>query len=185
MKVDVGCGRHGTRYSDWGFTGVDVYPAVEQGLYISYNGRTLPYAENLVAEVACIHVIEHMPRPDGLHLLKEIKRILQPGCKAYVSTPDLAIMAKAYLDGDERFYKREYRPGAYVWNGPTLADKFLDSIMGMGPSGHRYAYDYTSLCTLGEEAGFIVEPTPDDCPFWKGSRRSISILCVFRKKSHE
>ena len=50
------------------------------------------------------------------------------------------------------FYNREAKPDVLVWKGPTIADRFLDSIIGMnmpdGKHGHRYAYDRRSLGVL-------------------------------------
>jgi len=162
LKIDVGCGGRGTGQD--GFIGIDVWPikTVTQhpDRYIQRDvvKDGLPFEDNVVDYALCSHVLEHLTRGDALIMLHEILRVLVPGCRALIGVPDLSIMAARYLARDEEFYNRRYSIGKAVWVGPSLADKFLDSILGMGPHGHRYGYDTESLLVLAREVGFKAEP---------------------------
>ncbi len=187
FNIDVGCGGRGTRYQ--GFIGIDKWPVdgvhEDRGkaTYVQRDvvNQGLAFESNSVDLAVCLHVLEHLLRPDGLKMLGAILRVLKPGSVAYVSTPDLRLMAERYLAQDQEFYDKRYEPsGKRIWNGPELADKFLDSIIGMGPYGHRYGYDLDSLVTVCREAGFEVSTeVADDCPYH--TRRDHEVIVEVRK----
>ena len=156
MKIDVGCGKRGTKHD--GFVGVDVHPpkGVRRGEYIHQDAsKGLPFDDASVDEAICLHVIEHMKRDDGVKMLAEIHRVLKVGAVAHIATPDLRLLAQRYLSRDEDFYGKRYNGSALtLWKGPTLGDKFMDAITGMGPHGHTYGYDLESLEEACAEAGF-------------------------------
>jgi len=161
LNIDVGCGGKGTKYDD--FIGLDIWP--HSGItrhpdqYVKQDvlADGLPWPDDIVDCAVCIHVVEHMTRDDALKMAHEIRRVLKPGRPAVFACPDLRLMAQRYVDRDAHFYNKQAKAdGTLVWNGPTLADRFLDSILGMGPHGHRYAYDCESLKQLLEDAHFMI-----------------------------
>ncbi len=182
LKIDIGCGGRGTCYE--GFTGLDVWPVPEGGAgYIQRDVVVdgLPFEDGSVQEACCLHVLEHMVYTSALVILQEAYRVLMPGACLYVSTPNLKRMAQKYLEGDEEFYGKLYDNGKPIWKGATLADKFLDSIIGMGEHGHRYAYDKQSLTALGREVGFVVSNVPALCQFQVKDREDHEVLLEFQK----
>ncbi len=45
----------------------------------------LPWAEGSMAAITCMHLVEHLN--DLSHLIEEVKRLLEPGGRAYFETP--------------------------------------------------------------------------------------------------
>jgi predicted SAM-dependent methyltransferase len=161
LKLDLGCGGQGSQFGD--HIGVDVWPA--EGIH-SEHARTnyiqadissdgLPFSDNTADEVICSHVLEHMTREDALRFLSEAVRVLKPEGSIHCYVPDLRCLARAYLVADHTFYAETYPDGTLIHQGPTIADRFLDGILGMGPYGHRYGYDQESLECLMREVGLI------------------------------
>lgn len=188
LRIDVGCGGRGTGFK--GFIGIDMCPIEtvqrEKDTYIQRDvvGDGLPFEDNSVDVAVCAHMLEHMPREDALKVMKEICRVLKLGCRAYVSVPDLRVMVDKYLEQDWDFYNQQYSNGKQVWAGPTITDRLVDSICGMGPHGHRYAYDNCSLMTLGMEASLVpLMRTPADCPYKRADDYSAEM--VFEKSRGE
>ena len=121
--------------------------------------RGLKYPDASAAYVYHSHLIEHMPRWQGLALMKECHRILRPGGVMRIATPNLREIVEWY-ENDSFEYGE----------GPTPADRFMDvlgtyrDVPGTTPqrlirrlvSGvpHQWLYDRDSLAALLEEAGF-------------------------------
>ncbi len=63
--------------------------------------RALPFRDNTFASIDCQHVIEHVQDP--LALMKECRRVLRPGGKLVVVTPNIArIGFKFFVDYTHR-----------------------------------------------------------------------------------
>ncbi|KKN96886.1 hypothetical protein LCGC14_0165300 [marine sediment metagenome] len=180
LMIDVGCGGRGSRYE--GFTGLDIWPASgvtrNRSRYILRDvvKDGLPFGDNSVDFAVCQHMLEHIPRVDGLKVVKSICRVLKPGAKLVASIPDLRLAAEKYLAGDEEWWDQRYEPSENpIWKGPTLADKFMDNLVGMGEYGHQYGYDYESISHLCREAGFSeTGQLPDNSRYH--TRRNLSAV---------
>ncbi len=59
-----------------------------------FDGARLPFADDTFDAAGAFQVIEHVPEPQLVPWLSEIKRVLRKGGKLYVSTPNLAHMQK-------------------------------------------------------------------------------------------
>lgn len=174
MRLDLGCGRRGTKYPE--FTGVDIWPAGDKLNYMQcdISQERLPFANNSIDEIICTHVLEHMIRDKALAALREMRRLIKPSSPIIIAVPDLRLMAERYLANDIEFWDKKYpKSNKMIWRGPTLADKFLDSILGMGHRGHKYAYDMQSLIVLGEEAGLL------------GSQHHTHWTADYKRRDHE
>jgi predicted SAM-dependent methyltransferase len=103
------------------------------------------------------HQIEHISEPDARLMLKECFRILRPGGRIRLATPNLSAILGLYddsLDEIERHYidwvittfLPDIRSGnkrCYVINQMFMAYK------------HRFIYDYETLGALVTDAGFV------------------------------
>ena len=101
------------------------------------------------------HMIEHIPRADGLAMLRECARVLKPGGVIRIATPDLRRLAgllarpegaaeREYVrEATDRFlpHSRRYRPGLVVNN-------FFTGF------GHAFIYDAETLRDALEDVGF-------------------------------
>jgi len=93
--------------------------------------RPLPWQDATFEAVYCSHVLEHLPRGKVPSVLKEIRRILR--CKGILrlAVPDLAGIARAYLDSFEEAKKD--LPGSklrHEWMTLELLDQLVREKSG-------------------------------------------------------
>ena len=62
--------------------------------------RNLPFPDGYFEEVLALDCVEHVPRTEQVALLKEFWRVLQPGGVFKGKTPNLRVLAEAFVKGD-------------------------------------------------------------------------------------
>lgn len=135
-----------------GWLGTDITPSTK-AIYLDARKR-LPFAAGSVDYVFTEHMIEHIPYADGRNLIHEIHRVLKPGGRLRIATPDL-VQITALARGDLSPVERDY----VVWSNRKLPPAFREhvsfTINGMFSSfGHKFLYDETTLAHVMAEAGF-------------------------------
>lgn len=117
--------------------------------------RAFPFRDNTFRYVFCEHLIEHLPYPSAMRMLRESHRVLAPGGRIRVATPDLrALMSLVDGRGGEAgrryasWLRRSYFPDAH---GPDAAFA-VNQVMRAW--GHRFVYDEDTLRAALEGAGF-------------------------------
>lgn len=120
--------------------------------------RGLAYPDGSASFAYSSHMIEHMARWQGLAFVRECFRVLRPGGRLRLATPDLAEWVENYRQGK-------------AWTFGTPADAMMSSFghfverPGSGVRGlaqrlftgaaHQWLYDTESLSHLLREAGFV------------------------------
>jgi len=113
-----------------------------------------PFDDSVFDYVLSEHLIEHLPFNDGMFMLSECFRVLKPGGRMRLSTPDLAMVAGLVSQGE--------KSASYVkW----IASNFPGDVPKESPAmvtnnlfynwGHRFLYDFAGLKAALEEAGFV------------------------------
>ncbi len=74
--------------------------------FLKYGGRTLPFENNTFDVVVSFQVIEHID--DDQAFVGEIHRVLKPGGRLILTTPNKATRLKPGQKPFNRFHKREY-----------------------------------------------------------------------------
>lgn len=143
LCVNLGCGYRPFK----GWVNVDIargYADVVWDLR-----RQLPFKDESCVAVFSEHVIEHLIREDGEHLLRECYRILQPGGVLRISTPDAGRYLRSYA-GDQSFLTHP----AFQ----TSIDTPLDRINQMMREGgqHLWVYDLPALNFALTQSGFAI-----------------------------
>lgn len=97
LKLDLGCGKNKTQSVDeYPFIGVDVLPFEGVDTVCDLKD-TWPWADNSVDEVYSRHFVEHLTGVERIHFFNELYRVLKPGGRALIITPDWT-HASAYGD---------------------------------------------------------------------------------------
>jgi SAM-dependent methyltransferase len=95
--LNVGCGA--TFHPAW--VNLDGF-AVSKGVIACDVRGGLPFAEHSFDACYSSHALEHLTPPEGAKLLKEMHRVLKPDGIVRVAVPDLALVARDYLQALQR-----------------------------------------------------------------------------------
>src|ERR1700677_656031 len=113
---------------------------------------SIPAADDSFDRVYCAHTLEHVPAHDVVPSLKELARVLKPGCILRVIVPDIAAVARlvAYYDLDSTLY---HSPAGPVTIGDVLWG-FADWIAHGKPLyAHRTGFSRRTLAKALQSAG--------------------------------
>jgi predicted SAM-dependent methyltransferase len=147
-KLNVGCG--GNYVEGW--FNVDINPDRRT----SYLDATdvWPYMNNTFDLVLCEHMIEHVHKLLGRHLLRETFRVLKPGGAFRVVTPDLDTLAELIVNPASRVGKEGYLDAQKgFFNQPDMT--WCDVVnRAFYSHGHRYIFSVEELTHELEDIGF-------------------------------
>lgn len=121
LKLHLACGHD---YDD-SYINVDLYAPEDARTDVRFDVVKLPYPDNSVDEIKAFHIIEHFHFYEIQEVLKEWHRVLKPGGRLYLETPDFLESCKAFVDGNEDFRVLLYNHFfAHPWI-PGQTHKFL------------------------------------------------------------
>jgi predicted SAM-dependent methyltransferase len=149
-KLHIGCGEH--LLPDW--LNADLHPVSLNVLRLDATKR-LPFSDNMFDYVFSECMIEHVPYRDGAHLLAECYRVLKPGGRLRIATPDLPFLIALY-HRDKTELQREYirwMTEVYIPYAPYADDTFVINNY-VRDWGHQFIYDEKTLRRAFERAGF-------------------------------
>ena len=148
-RLNLGCG------GAWpaGWLNTDRHPA--QGAAHLDVTRRFPLPGGRLSHVLAEHVIEHVTLEQGRTMLRECARVLRPGGRIRVSTPDLAWVAALATDGDDPAATcyRDWAAQAFC-AGSVGAPSALVVNQAFRGWGHRFLYDQETLARALDDAGF-------------------------------
>lgn len=113
--------------------------------YIAAHG--LPFPDRSVGAIHCAGLIELMSQAEGLALLRECRRVLLPGCKLRIGTPDLDGIVAAYQSGD--WGAGLPLAGQAEW----VADRAAALNLHLRGQGRRWLYNEAELARAAIFAG--------------------------------
>ena len=116
--------------------------------------RRFPFPTDSFDYVFSEHMIEHISYENGLHMLAECNRILRPGGKLRLATPDLRQLIRAYLheDPEAEQYVDASRDACGLPAGGNVGCHLLNTYMRSW--GHLFLYDRPTLSDALISAGF-------------------------------
>jgi len=148
-RLQLGCA---TRLKP-GWFNTDKYPLRFNVAYCDAAAR-YPFEDNAFDYIFTEHMIEHLPYAGGRALAAECLRVLKPGGKIRISTPDLdRILALRQPAND-----LERRYVAFMLDGiPEARDGHSGFLINefVRAWGHTFIYDRQTLPGLLKVAGFI------------------------------
>jgi predicted SAM-dependent methyltransferase len=116
--------------------------------------KKFPFATNTFDYVFCEHLIEHLNYWDGLRFVQECYRVLRPGGKLRIATPDLRFLIELYRKNKTALQQRYIR---WAVTSQTNFGIYLDTFVinnFFRSWGHKFIYDYKTLKDLMIRCGF-------------------------------
>jgi predicted SAM-dependent methyltransferase len=90
-KLHLGCDKHLLP----GWFNTDLNPKCPSVAALDAT-KSFPFPSDSCEEIFTEHMIEHISYPNTINMLKECYRVLQPGGKIRISTPNLAFLVALY-----------------------------------------------------------------------------------------
>jgi predicted SAM-dependent methyltransferase len=136
-----------------GWLNTDIEPGPAE-VYLDATQR-FPFADGTVQYIFGEQLIEHLTFEDGLEMLRECHRVLAPGGKLRLATPDLDRLVALFQDrkSDE---VQGYLRGKLAWHGwpDSTSPETVILNMELRDFGHEFVYDSKTLEGRFREAGF-------------------------------
>ena len=149
-KLQIGAGDN----SIAGWLSTDIAP-MSEGIVRLDASRAFPFAQDLFDYAYSEHMIEHLTLSDARKMLAETHRVLKPGARVRIATPDLKVFAALCLDGSTETQKayidwaaREYNPDSGLVSPSVVVNQMFRGW------GHQFLYDEATLTKVLSEAGF-------------------------------
>lgn len=139
VQLHLGCGK---RFIP-GFVHIDIadFPHIDHR--VSIDSLSM-FADCSVDLIYCGHAFQYFDRVQAPRVLAEWRRVLRPGAVLRVAVPDFEALVKVYL---------QYHELKMVL-GPVYGRIEVETDEGRAVLYHRTTYDFSSLRTLLEDAGF-------------------------------
>ena len=133
------------------------------------DADNIPLENSTCETVFCSHVIEHIPNYKFEKILLEFNRVLKKDGIVRILSPDLLVLAKAYVEKDQTFYKKLLEEDENLRTDLGYGGTFMNCIVSPGQDtvvfnnslsefigglGHIYLYDFEMLKILLEKYGF-------------------------------
>lgn len=140
IYLNLGCGK---RPLD-GFINMDVEAPAD---ILGNAARGLPFANSSVAGVYSEHFIEHLGQAQGARLLRECRRVLAPGGRLRIATPDLDYLVERYQSSwRDQSWLAQF---GYEW----IHNRCEMLNISMREWGHQWLYTEEELARLARYAG--------------------------------
>lgn len=149
-KLHLGCGDNILK----GWLNTDYYPASADIPHIDATVR-FPLPDDRFELVFSEHMIEHLTPAGAINMLKESLRVLRPGGRIRVSTPDLEALVAIYQKPEQPLHRQYLKWHAETW----LQDQPLTTPAAVLNDfyrnwGHLLILDEDTLRRALEMAGF-------------------------------
>lgn len=104
LKLHLACGHD---YKE-DYINVDLYPVEGVVTDAQFDVAKLPYEDNSIDEIRAFHIIEHFDWHEGNRVLEEWYRVLKPGGRLWLETPDFLASCDAFVKGSPEFRNMLY-----------------------------------------------------------------------------
>jgi predicted SAM-dependent methyltransferase len=148
-KLHIGCGPNILI----GWLNSDYYPRNKKVIHLDAS-RKFPIQDETFDFIFSEHMIEHIPLGSGVKMLNECYRILKPGGKIRISTPDMKFLIDLYStnknDLQEDYIKWSFNSfiKSTICNDTIIINNFVRDW------GHKFIYDFKTLSLILANIGY-------------------------------
>ena len=149
-KLHIGCGKNILA----GWLNTDLEPRNSDAVRLDATGR-FPFADATFDYIFSEHIIEHLTFRDGQRMLAESFRILRPGGKIRIATPNLLQIARLVTEPSAEDVRQyiETASHRYITDNTARLPGFVVNNF-FWDFGHYFVYDPDTLKFALEKAGF-------------------------------
>jgi glycosyltransferase involved in cell wall biosynthesis len=141
LKLHLACGHDYTE----GYINVDFYAPEDARCDARFDVAVLPYPDNSVDEIKAFHIIEHFDFFEIQKVFKEWHRVLKPGGRLWLETPDFLETCRSFVEGN---------PGMDIEQWRILLYNHFFAHAWIPGQTHKFLFTETQLRTMLEWAGF-------------------------------
>ncbi len=136
-----------------GWFNVDIIPLYAGAHFMDATVR-FPFPDACFDYVFSEHMIEHVEYDQAQFMLQECHRVLKPGGRIRIATPDLEVLANLYASEKSPAQQR-YLDQFYALWFPTAKKKSVGLVVNqLFDFEHKFLYDEDTLGASLESAGF-------------------------------
>jgi SAM-dependent methyltransferase len=138
-----------------GWLNTDVYPVRKDVIYLDAT-RPFPLPDATFDYVFSEHMIEHVPHEGALAMLKECYRVLRPGGRIRVATPDLGVILGLRTEKKTELQRKyiQWIVGQCLPGVGSCQDVFVINN-AFRAWGHAFLYDRPTLSAILSGQGFV------------------------------
>jgi len=150
-KLHIGCGYRILT----GWLNADLRPRTEEVFQFDAT-KKFPLPSNHFQFVYSEHMIEHIPFSEGSVMLSECFRVLRPGGKIRLATPDVRYLFSLFDSEPTELQQRyiNWSCEKFVPEAPSPSASFVFNAF-VRKWGHTFIYDQKTLQAALERAGFV------------------------------
>ena len=119
--------------------------------------------------IFCSHVFEHIPHTKLPLVIAEVNRVLKPGGIFRMLTPNLEVLAKAYVEKDTNFWTKALEEDENLRTDLGMGGMLINCVVAPGQDtvlldrdlktfisgyAHVYIYDYEMMEIMWSQLGF-------------------------------
>jgi len=149
-KLQLGAGRNPLP----GWLNTDYWAKYPDFIYVDVC-RRFPLPDGVFTRIFSEHMIEHIPFEGAVHMLAECFRVMKPGGRIRIETPDLEKICGLYAQppapGSEEYIRWHFAEFGCKRYPPTACFAINNAMRNWD---HIFVFDAQMLQLLLEEAGF-------------------------------
>lgn len=136
-----------------GWLNVDLLPKNLDVIFMDAT-KPFPFPDKSFDCIFSEHMIEHITLDEGKFMINECYRVLKPGGRLRITTPDLNFLIQLYLHPEQELHIRYVKfSERYFSKKPAVIDTVVINNF-FRDWGHQFIHDKKSLSWIFQNAGF-------------------------------
>ncbi|MHC1706231.1 MAG: methyltransferase domain-containing protein [Bacteroidales bacterium] len=157
-KLQIGCGENNLLE---GWLNTDILCEIDKVVFLD-AGKEFPFKNETFHFIFSEHIFEHLKFKQATCMLAESYRVLKPGGKIRIATPDFDFLMNLYQNPDTLLHKEYIRWATRSFirdiSDSLIEDEFLAAYVVNNffkDWGHQIIHNYQSISCLLSKAGFL------------------------------